>query len=200
MSASEESSAKSWLMPLMLGTNNMADGRCRARIMASWAAALGMSIQRPGAMRSAAWPSASRRFRSMTAGGTWARDGPVATATGPSASSSAATSLMACSIRSRVGSSASRYCTVAVAAPGMMLSAPGSNRTLPMVHTLVGPATSAIRARTLTANSNRATPASARRSIGVVPAWFCSPLKLTRAARMPTMDVTTPIWWLCSSR
>ena len=86
-----------------------------------------------------------------------------------------------------------------------MLGAPGSSVMRPVVHTVRGPQAAGNRSSIATQNFASARPASLRTAIRVVPAWFCSPVKVIRYCQMPTMEVTTPMLsaplssvWPCS--
>ena len=63
----------------------------------------------------------------------------------------------------------------------------------PVVHTVRGPQAAGKRSSISTQNLASARPASLRMAIRVVPAWFCSPVKMMRYCQIPTMDVTTPM-------
>ena len=117
----------------------------------------------------------------------------TATAQGPRAPTLVAMFRSRCSRRSITAGSSSRIWNSISAFPGMMLGAPGSSVMLPVVHTVRGPQTCGKRSSISTQNFASASPASLRSAIRVVPAWFCSPVKVIRYCQMPTMEVTTPI-------
>ena len=58
----------------------------------------------------------------------------------------------------------------------MMLWLPGSSVMRPVVHTVRGPQISGKRLSIAESSRTSASPASRRRVIEVVPAWFCSPV------------------------
>ena len=168
--------------------------------MGSWPAALGIRRHWPGARRWAAWSRWVRNGSCMVVGAMGSRVRLAVTTTGPSAVISSARPTMPSSIPANTSGDGSRNCTDSRARPGTMLSAPGSTSTRPVVHTVAGPASAATHALSRTPNSNSATDASRRRSIGVVPAWFCSPVNSICSARIPTIEVTTPMRSPPSSR
>ena len=85
------------------------------------------------------------------------------------------------------------------ASPGMMLGEPGSKAMLPTVQTVRGPQSFGNASSMATAKRAAARPASFRMAMRVVPAWFCTPVKVMRHCVTPTMLVTTPILRSCAS-
>jgi ethanolamine ammonia-lyase small subunit len=137
-SSSAVSSAKSWLIPLIEGTNSIATGITRDRFDASCSAPDGIDRQRPGATASAASASTPatvriHRHRRQVLPQAHRLDGASVVA---ATSSSSAT--IAASIRSSRSASMSRHCSVNSARPGTIEDALGCTRIWPMVQTLCG--------------------------------------------------------------
>jgi hypothetical protein len=75
----------------------------------------------------------------------------------------------------------------------MMLGAPGSSVIRPVVQTLREPATCGKR-RSISASTRRSASPASRGAMLVVPAWFCSPVAVSRYCQIATIAVTTPIF------
>ena len=75
----------------------------------------------------------------------------------------------------------------------MMLWLPGSSVMRPVVHTVRGPQISGKRLSIAESSRTSARPASRRRVIEVVPAWFCSPVAENEYCQIATIAVTTPM-------
>lgn len=198
MSSALVSSDQSWLMPPMLGTDNMAQGTRAASTCASWPAPLGIRICSPGGVTPGgafdhtlesvvhrAWHGAST-VCNPNAARPW-----LACATSDSSSALR---------RAKSARSVSRKWNNISALPGMMAGASGSRVNRPVVYTVRAPASRGKRSSMVDANSASATPASLRIPIGFVPAWFCTQSNTIRKRWLPMITVTMPMRYSLDSR